>query len=97
MIGGLSAAVGGMHRYAQAFDRAAQQVVRSGLVNNDSNFEDGTDIPPVNDLSAGADDSALEGMLNMLIAQRMFLASLRVMEAGEEMTESALELLRRTP
>jgi flagellar basal body rod protein FlgC len=94
MITGLSAAITGMHRYSQMVDRAAEQVARSGMVSIETHPRYGSAFPPVNDPGAPADDSPIDGLVNMMIAQRMFLASIRVAQTGDEMADAALDMMR---
>jgi flagellar basal body rod protein FlgC len=94
-INGLSSALAGMRTQERAFDRAASQIAQSGLADEAA--------PPASDASsnplaqqAGAalpTGSALaDNMVEMLIAQRMFVAALRVAKTSDEVLQSSLSL-----
>ncbi len=99
LLGGLSSAIAGMHRYASQFDRAAEQVARAGLVDLDPDGSQPTpdDVaPPIpQGAAAGAEDDFTDGMINMMIAQRMFAASTRVAKTSDEMLREIIYLGER--
>lgn len=98
MLQGIQAGLAGMHRYARTFDRAAEQVARTGIVDVASLQE--PDALPVSgpaesaDASLSvADDALLDSMVTMMLAQRMFAASAKVVQNGDEMLRDAIDAL----
>jgi len=85
-----------MRRFSRRFDKAAEEVTRAGL-EEFSGFDavaaDGS-RPSSGPVSVGTDggDRLLDGMMNMLIAQRMFMASVRAARVADQMLGEAVEL-----
>ncbi len=94
-FGAYESAVQGVKVYQAAFDRAAQEVVKSTLT------EAVPTIESTQSAGAGAQESQLTGdsglmtdaMVEMMTAQRAFTASLRVLETADEMVKETVERL----
>lgn len=74
----------GMQRDVRRLDEAAGRIARFGLETSPAG--DGPDaVPPAGDDLAGA-------MVDVLVAQRAFMAQLRSLEAASAMSEEAVRL-----
>ena len=49
-------------------------------------------VDPTAPAPTSGSDQLLDGMMDMMIAQRMFMANLRAAQAADEMLESAIEI-----
>lgn len=90
-IDALHSALNGMRRFSTRVDNAAARIASVGL----DDLDDGTgDVGPVEQLSAGAtSDPLLGSMVDMMIAQRMFMANLRAAQVADEILEGATDLI----
>ncbi len=93
MINGLTLGLAGMNRYARMFDRAAEQVVRAGMRNANPAIE--AEDSGENSNAGGAvspPDDLIRSMVDMMMAQRLFIASLHVTQAEDKMMETAVNI-----
>lgn len=94
-FGAYESAAHGVKTYQAAFDRAAQQVVKSTVP------EAVPTIESTQSSGAGAQESQLTGdsalltdaMVDMMTAHRAFTASLRVLETAGDMVKETVEQL----
>lgn len=88
----LSSAMAGLQRHARAVDRAAGTIARAGL--EPASPAPGASSPATPGASAPPADELAGAMVDMLVAQRMFSAQLRVIRTADEMMQEAVELPR---
>ena len=87
----LSSGLAGLQRFARKADRAALSIARSGLEPAAAAAGPASDPAAP---AACAPDDVTGAMVDLLVAQRMFAAQLRVVRTADEMMQTAVELPR---
>ncbi len=92
----LSSALNALKLYNRRVDQAAEAIAAAGLTDGSADSADGTGAPagPPSATSAGVVDLP-DAMTSMLIAQRAFVAQLRVLRTADEMLRETVESVRR--
>jgi flagellar basal body rod protein FlgC len=88
----ITTALNALKTYTRRVDTDAQSIAADGLYDpqGESTGSAGTPAPP----AAGTQDLA-GAMTDMLIAQRLFAAQLRVLQAADQMQQDTVNLVKK--
>jgi flagellar basal body rod protein FlgC len=92
-FGAYESAVHGVKVYQAAFDRAAQEVVKSTVTEAVPTIESTQSAGAGAQESQSTSDRLLTAMAEMMAAHRAFTASLRVLETADDMVKETVERL----
>lgn len=87
-INAISSGLTAIHRQAAAMDRAAEKIARAGAVN----LSDAPQNAKRAEVAAAEESGLLDGTVEMLVARRMFTASLKMASAANDGITEALRI-----
>ena len=87
-INAISSGLTAIHRQAAAMDRAAEKIARAGAVN----VSDAPQNAKRAEVAAAEESGLLDGTVEMLVARRMFTASLKMASAANDGITEALRI-----
>ena len=87
-INAISSGLTAIHRQAAAMDRAAEKIARAGAVN----VSDTPQNAKRAEIAAAEESGLLDGTVEMLVARRMFTASLKMASAANDGITEALRI-----
>jgi flagellar basal body rod protein FlgF len=91
----ITSALNALRLYSRRVDRAAESIAAAGLVDlaGETDAPETTPAEPLATLSGDSMDLA-GAMTSMLIAQRAFVAQLRVLKTADEMLKETVDVVK---
>jgi flagellar hook protein FlgE len=95
-ISSLSSALSGIRAQERAMDRAAERIAQSGLEDPAVSAGAGASVSDQLAQAAGAalptGDALTDNMVQIMIAQRMFVAAIRVAKTADQTLQESIQL-----